>query len=224
MQTKTNDDDNNDKDRYESLLSAKHSSLHLSLYISWRICHTKRGNPSYFWMVFPVRLSTERRSRPRCYERKVDSYKLHKIDRKTPVSESLFQAQVFLYKLWEIFKRTIFTEHLWASASGQSNFDNQNLYLSPLQIHHVCSTLKQHGNNRFHVVSTWNTRGVLVGSLLVLMWNLGTDYMIPVYQLSVQLEHFLPYDYPMIKFFFRQKGIPQYKSGISLCRDDIFHT
>ena len=32
-----------------------------------------------------------------------------------------------------------------------------------LQIHHVDSTLKQRGNGRFHVVSTWNPRGVFVG-------------------------------------------------------------
>ena len=31
-----------------------------------------------------------------------------------------------------------------------------------LQTHHVYSTLKRHGNGRFHVVSTWNTRGTLV--------------------------------------------------------------
>ena len=32
-----------------------------------------------------------------------------------------------------------------------------------LQTHHVDSTLKQRGNGRFHVVSTWNPRGVFVG-------------------------------------------------------------
>ena len=31
-----------------------------------------------------------------------------------------------------------------------------------LQTHHVYSTLKRHGNGRFRVVSTWNTRGTLV--------------------------------------------------------------
>ena len=29
-----------------------------------------------------------------------------------------------------------------------------------LQTHHVDSTLKRRGNGRFHVVSTWNRRGV----------------------------------------------------------------
>ena len=33
---------------------------------------------------------------------------------------------------------------------------------STLQTHHVDSTLKRHGNGRFHVVSTWNPRGVFV--------------------------------------------------------------
>ena len=32
-----------------------------------------------------------------------------------------------------------------------------------LETHHVYSTLKRRGNNRFHVVSTWKTRGVFVG-------------------------------------------------------------
>ena len=33
----------------------------------------------------------------------------------------------------------------------------------PLQTHHMYSTLKRLGNNRFHVVSTWNTCGVFIG-------------------------------------------------------------
>ena len=32
-----------------------------------------------------------------------------------------------------------------------------------LQTYHVYSTLKLQGNDRFHVVSTWNTHGVFVG-------------------------------------------------------------
>ena len=35
--------------------------------------------------------------------------------------------------------------------------------LYPTQTHHVYSTLKRRGNDHFHVVSTWNTRGVVVG-------------------------------------------------------------
>ena len=35
----------------------------------------------------------------------------------------------------------------------------------PLQTLHVYSTLKRRGNIRFHVVSTWNTRGVFVGTM-----------------------------------------------------------
>ena len=38
-------------------------------------------------------------------------------------------------------------------------------YYQTLQTHHVYSTLKRRGNNRFYVVSTWNTRGVFVGVL-----------------------------------------------------------
>ena len=35
-----------------------------------------------------------------------------------------------------------------------------------LQTHHVYSALMRRWNDRFHVVSTWNTRGVFVGELL----------------------------------------------------------
>ena len=35
-----------------------------------------------------------------------------------------------------------------------------------LQTHHVYSTLKRRGNDRFNIVSTWNTQGVFVG------WNI----------------------------------------------------
>ena len=33
----------------------------------------------------------------------------------------------------------------------------------PKKTHHVYSTLKRRGNDRFHLVSTWNARGVFVG-------------------------------------------------------------
>ena len=36
-----------------------------------------------------------------------------------------------------------------------------------LQRHYVYSMLKRRENNRFHVVSTWNTRGVFAGLILV---------------------------------------------------------
>ena len=42
---------------------------------------------------------------------------------------------------------------------------NQNFFaliIPSLQTDHVHSTLKRRGNGRFHVVSTWNTRGVFV--------------------------------------------------------------
>ena len=35
-----------------------------------------------------------------------------------------------------------------------------------LQTHHIDSPLKQRGNDRFHVVSTWNPRGVFVGKAI----------------------------------------------------------
>ena len=44
-----------------------------------------------------------------------------------------------------------------------------NPSLKALQTHHVDSTLKRCGNDRFHVVSTWNPRGVFVGCKLCLI-------------------------------------------------------
>ena len=38
---------------------------------------------------------------------------------------------------------------------------------SSLQTHHVYSTLKRCGNDRFHVVSTFNSRGVFVRKILI---------------------------------------------------------
>ena len=39
--------------------------------------------------------------------------------------------------------------------------------LNDLQTNHMYFTLKWHGNDRFRVVSTWNTRGVFVGLTLL---------------------------------------------------------
>ena len=38
---------------------------------------------------------------------------------------------------------------------------------SALQTHQVYSMLKRRGNDRFHVVSTFNSRGVFVGKILI---------------------------------------------------------
>ena len=43
-----------------------------------------------------------------------------------------------------------------------------------LQTHHVDSTLKRLGNGRFHVVSTWNPRGVFVGYEIRIFRTTGT--------------------------------------------------
>ena len=36
-------------------------------------------------------------------------------------------------------------------------------FSNSLQTHHVHSMVKQRGNDRFHLVSTWNTRSVFLG-------------------------------------------------------------
>ena len=47
------------------------------------------------------------------------------------------------------------------------------LMLATLQTHHVYSTLKRRGNECFHVISMWNTRGVFVGKKIDLSNNFG---------------------------------------------------
>ena len=42
---------------------------------------------------------------------------------------------------------------------------------SSLQTHHVDSTLKRRGNDRFRVVSTWNPRGVFVGFRIIFSYS-----------------------------------------------------
>ena len=44
------------------------------------------------------------------------------------------------------------------------------LFIILLQTHHVDSTLKRRGSGRFHIVSTWNPRGLFVGFLSVTKW------------------------------------------------------
>ena len=48
-----------------------------------------------------------------------------------------------------------------SKASLERSLWKQKVCKLTLQILHVYSTLKRRGNGRFHVVSTWNTRGVL---------------------------------------------------------------
>ena len=43
----------------------------------------------------------------------------------------------------------------------QKTYLPKNLF-KPLQTHHLYFTLKRRGDGHFHVVSTWNTRGVFV--------------------------------------------------------------
>ena len=54
------------------------------------------------------------------------------------------------------------TNDLWVIQEVDITFLKKK---TSLQIHHVYSTLKRHGNGRFHVVSPWNPRGVFVGIL-----------------------------------------------------------
>ena len=46
---------------------------------------------------------------------------------------------------------------------------NIKLAFTSIQTHQADSTLKRRGNGRFHVVSTWNPRGVFVGLLVLIL-------------------------------------------------------
>ena len=48
-----------------------------------------------------------------------------------------------------------------------SQLDINQKFEKYMQTLHVYSTLKRRGNERFHVVSTWNKRGVFVGTLAI---------------------------------------------------------
>ena len=82
-----------------------------------------------------------------------------------------------------------------------------------LQTHHMDSTLKRRGNDRFHVVSTWNLRGVFVGwKVLVLILvpsprtrtNVGLIIIKTVTSLSCH----------MVNFAFKKTNKPGWKSVI----------
>ena len=66
------------------------------------------------------------------------SYKFHKIHRKTPVLESLFNKVAGLasnfIKEETLSKNTFFTEHLWATAfmAGLSSFVSINVFVTDL--------------------------------------------------------------------------------------------
>ena len=58
---------------------------------------------------------------------------------------------------------------MFNSCDKQSNaFGRSDSSSLSLQTHDVYSTLKRRGNGRFHVVSTWSTRGLFVGQILSL--------------------------------------------------------
>ena len=91
---------------------------------------------------------------------------------------------IFLINSWKLGLPNKKTLQLWGQTRASSLFQKVCLWVEKftqlrkwwvvdsvsfpqlyraLQIHHVYSRLKQHGNGSFHVVSLCNTRGVFVG-------------------------------------------------------------
>ena len=67
------------------------------------------------------------------------------------------------------------------------------LTISAPQTHHVYSTLKRRGNDRFYVVSSWNTRLVFVGHSLHCTRNGETrDLVTLAEEILYGKLHFLP--------------------------------
>ena len=64
------------------------------------------------------------------------------------------------------FRRIIEGKREHLDQSSRSHITDNEI-LPTLQTHHVYSTLKRRGNDRFHVSSTWNTLGVFVGNYVV---------------------------------------------------------
>ena len=65
------------------------------------------------------------------------------------------------------------------------------MFVISLQTHHVYFTLKRRGNNHFHVVPTWNARGVFVAiySLLIEKMMVGErNYMANIIKSSLSPE------------------------------------
>ena len=54
---------------------------------------------------------------------------------------------------------------LWEPEMGyiRKRFSETTAQGTTLQTHYMDSKLKRRGNDRFHVLSTWNPRGVFVG-------------------------------------------------------------
>ena len=98
----------------------------------------------------------------------------------------LFFTFFKLYKWYQIAQHitylTLLTLSCFFSGFGFCFFSNfrelpfNSVWLTP-QIRHVYFTLKWHGNDRLHCVSTWNTCGVFVGMfcgnqlVLVFQWS-----------------------------------------------------
>lgn len=100
------------------------------------------------------------------------------------VSYTVFSAKILNYKFrW--WKTKVFRKFSLVTATKNKilfdlicefqiswlKFISKNKKEPYKHTHHVNSTLKRRGNDCFHVVSTWNTRGVFVGNLKPLMYH-----------------------------------------------------
>ena len=88
----------------------------------------------------------------------------------------------------------------------------------PLQTHHMYSTLKRLGNNRFHVVSMWNTCDVFIG--LKMFFKIGALKNFAIFtgkqycgnfKSSIFIEHLRWLLLQMFCFtLYFQKGVAEY--------------
>ena len=74
------------------------------------------------------------------------------------------QKKVVLFNFPWIFASVKYLAFIFRNTGcREMGQDLSLLNFDTLQTHHVYFTLKRLGNGRFHVVLTWNTRGLLVG-------------------------------------------------------------
>ena len=80
---------------------------------------------------------------------------------------STFDLQKFCEFFFHVLNvkilKSICGRAIWTSDRMDKSINLNPVGNTALQTHHVDSTLKRRENCRFHVVSTWNPRGVFVG-------------------------------------------------------------
>ena len=93
---------------------------------------------------------------------------------RTPFTKNTSERLLLLIVLFCLLVKNLMKFRNTLSIIIQS-FYNSFESSTTLQTHHVNFTLKERGNCRFHIVSTWNPLGVFVGSFLKHLWDMHSS-------------------------------------------------